>query len=453
MVKEVAGNLPERSVVKIWQDCLAGRTDLVTEEDGPIEVVYPGRPNDDRGADLCDAIIATGHGLRRGDVEIHVRSSSWWGHGHHRDPLYNRVILHVVFQRDTEAAATLQNGRRVPTLTLAKYITDTAGWDAGSYPLSRHPMPCRVMIDRRGPGFLGSILDMAGDQRFQARVVDFKQQLSQAAAEPVLYQGIMGALGYVKNKVPMLALARRLPLSRLSAAVPAEISDDECLVRYQALLLGTAGLLPSAKAGRCRESYIHEAWGDRLENAWAALGGTATMSAGDWHSFKVRPGNSPRRRLAAMSYLLCRFREEGLLPVLVREIERAAADVDCRGLKEWLLVSAYGFWSENLDFGLPSHGVAPALLGENRAGVIVVNVLLPFAVAQGQAGSRPELEEKALGIYHRHPALAVNTLERHMRRQLGISRVLVNSARRQQGLIHIYKTLCSQGKCGDCPLS
>jgi hypothetical protein len=362
------------------------------------------------------------------------------------------VILHVVFQRDKEAAATLQNGRRVPTLALAKYITGTAGRDTGVCPLHRRPMPCREMIDRHGPGFLGSILDMTGDRRFQASVAEFKQQLSQAEAEQVLYQGIMGALGYVKNKVPMLALAHRVPLSRLAAAVPAELPDDACLARYQALLLGTAGLLPSSTAGQCREGYIYEAWVDRLERAWAALRETATMSAGDWHSFKVRPGNYPRRRLAAMSYLLCRFRAEGLLPALVREVESAVADVNCRGIKEWLLVSADGFWSVNLDFGLPSHGVAPALLGENRAGVIVVNVLLSFAVAWGQAASRPGLKEKALGIYHRHPVLAENTLERHMRRQLGISRVLVNSARRQQGLIHIYKTLCSQGKCPQCPI-
>jgi len=72
------GAFPESRVVKIWQDCLPGRTDLVTEEDGPIEIVYPGRLNDDRGADLRDAIIATRRGLQKGDVEIHVKSSSWW---------------------------------------------------------------------------------------------------------------------------------------------------------------------------------------------------------------------------------------------------------------------------------------------------------------------------------------------------------------------------------------
>jgi hypothetical protein len=177
------------------------------------------------------------------------------------------------------------------------------------------------------------------------------------------------------------------------------------------------------------------------------------MSAGDWRSFKVRPGNSPRRRLAAMSYLLCRFRERGPLPLLVREIESAAADGDYCDLKEFLLVGADGFWAENLDFGLPCHGVAPALLGESRAGVIVVNVMLPFAVAWGKSAARVGLAEKALDIYRRYPALAENTLERHMRRQLGISRVLANSARRQQGLLYIYKTFCAQGKCGECPLS
>jgi hypothetical protein len=438
--------LPESRVVKIWQDCIKGRTDLVTEEDGPIEVVYPGRLNDDRGADLCDAVIVTGHGLRKGDIEIHVRSSSWWGHGHHQDPLYNRVILHVVYQRDTGAAVTLQDGRTVPTLALEKYVTGTLGT------LYRCPMPCCETIDHQNTAFIGNILDKAGDRRFQARAVEFQQQLSQAEAGQVLYRGIMGALGYKKNKAPMLELAQRLPLSRLMTAAPTEISDDECLVRYQALLLGMAGLLPSPPTGRCETIGDRGIWLRRLGQVWESLAETNTMSPADWHTFKVRPVNSPRRRLAAMGYLLCRFRAGGLLPFLLRKVENAATDGDYRGLSEWLLVGADGFWAENLDFGSPSCGVAPALLGESRAGVIVVNVLLPFAVAWGQAASRPDLVEKALDIYHHYPALAKNTLEKHMSRQLGINRVLVNSARRQQGLLYLYKTFCSQGKCRECPL-
>jgi hypothetical protein len=173
------------------------------------------------------------------------------------------------------------------------------------------------------------------------------------------------------------------------------------------------------------------------------------MSAIDWHSFKVRPGNLPWRRLAAMSCLLLRYRDEGLLAGLVRAMEGVAADTGSAGLKDSLVVAASDYWAENLDFGLPARGTAPALLGEDRAGIIIVNVLLPFIVAWG----RPALAEKAAGMYRRYPALVENSLERHMRRQLGVSRLPVHSARRQQGLLYLYKTWCSQGKCGECPLS
>ena len=186
---------------------------------------------------------------------------------------------------------------------------------------------------------------------------------------------------------------------------------------------------------------------------WAAFGQTATMSEDDWHSFKVRPGNLPRRRIAAMSYLLLRYREEGLLAGLIHELENASPDNGWMRTGEVLLVSAEGLLGRKYGLRLTRPAVVPALLGRSRADVIVVNVLLPFAVAWGRANSRPELAEKASEMYRRYPVLAENTLERHMRNQLGISRCLVNSARRQQGLIHIYQTLCSQGKCGECPLS
>jgi hypothetical protein len=43
-------------------------------------------------------------------------------------------------------------------------------------------------------------------------------------------------------------------------------------------------------------------------------------------------------------------------------------------------------------------------------------------------------------------------VERHVRTQLRINHYLVNSAQRQQGVLHIYKTLCAEGKCHQCPI-
>jgi hypothetical protein len=92
------------------------------------------------------------------------------------------------------------------------------------------------------------------------------------------------------------------------------------------------------------------------------------------------------------------------------------------------------------------------LIGARRAADIAVNVLLPFALAWGKVSYLPALERKALDLYRGYPRLVVNTVERHMKNQLGLDSRVVNSARRQQGLIHIYNSLCTQGRCDSCPL-
>ncbi len=88
--------LSERQLVKIWQHQLLDKTELITEGSEPVKVIYPGRINDDQGADFRDAVIATSQGLVKGDIELHVKSSDWRVHHHHQNPAYNRVILHVV---------------------------------------------------------------------------------------------------------------------------------------------------------------------------------------------------------------------------------------------------------------------------------------------------------------------------------------------------------------------
>jgi hypothetical protein len=447
-----ASAIPERWVVEIWQNHLLGRTDLVTEEGEPITVIYPGRANDDQGADLLDAVVMTGQGLVRGDIEVHVKSSSWWAHRHHQDPIYNRVILHVVLWHDTEKATNLQNGQKVPTLALHKFIRNQTDRHASAAYPSASSMPCRNAINRWNTGVMGEILDIAGEERFLAKADDFQMALAQTGASQSLYQGIMGALGYTKNKYSLAELAQRMPLRRLESVTSVKTSNAECLAQQQALLLGMAGLLPSQRSKRYRVGRPGDEWVNKLEKMWASSRQTATMSEDDWHLFKVRPSNFPTRRIAAMSYLLLRYRYKGILEELVNKLGEAPADTGYHGLERALRVTTDGYWANHLDFGLPSRRSIPALLGEGRAADIVVNVLLPFAVALGRLTAQPELAIKAFDLYRHHPRLAVNTVERHMRNQLGISRYLVNSAQRQQGLIHIYKTLCSQGKCDHCPI-
>lgn len=430
--------LTESQIVKIWQHQLLDRTEFVTEGGEPIKIIYSGRINDDRGADFTDAVIATSRGVITGDIEVHVKSSDWQAHQHHHDPVYNRVILHVVMWHDTKGATNLHNGDGAPIIALNKYIKSPTTFS----------MPCHNPVNRLPLNIMAQLLDSAGEKRFLAKATQFEADLAQIEASQCLYQGIMGALGYSKNKLAFIELATRLPLHRLQAV--SQDTAEECLAHQQALLLGTAGLLPSQRQNCQREK---DKWVDKLERLWASSPITGVMAGDAWRLFKVRPNNFPTRRIAAMSYLILRYKEKGILEEVVNMIKEIQVNKGHHRLEKGLVVTTNGYWASHFDFGSSRRIKNPTLLGIRRAADIVVNVLLPFAFAWGKFTSQPELVKKAFDLYCRYPRLVVNSVERHMMDQLRLDTSLVNSARRQQGLIHIYNTLCTQGKCSSCCLS
>ena len=437
-------NPPESQLIKIWQHQLLDRTGLVTEEGEPIEIIYPGRINDDRGADFRDAVITINKEVVKGDIEIHVKSSDWRAHRHHYDPSYNRVILHVVMWHDTRATYQ-QSGKSVPVLALHKYTGE---------PDSQYPavtMPCRGTVKSLTDSAASRFLDIAGEERFLTKTSRFQAELAKARASQCLYQGIMMALGYSKNEAPFLELAHRLPLRILESFAQGNRADEECLARQQAVLLGTAGLLPSQRWIGYQESNGGDMWIDKLEELWAGFCPAEAMSCHGWHLFKVRPGNFPTRRIAAMSHLIVRYRESGIFDGLVNLVRELPGKPG--RLEEGLVTTTTGYWANHFDFGSGGRLRNTTTLGRNRASDIIVNVLLPFTFAWGKLTGQSALERDAIALYRGYPRLAENGVERHMMSQLGLSRNLVNSARRQQGLIHIYKTLCTQGKCRDCQLS
>ncbi len=405
---------------------------LVTEDGRWIEIIYPGRLNDGRGADFRDAVILTGEGIAKGDIEVHVRSSGWQEHGHHRDSAYNRVILHVVMWNNAKKPTRLQNGREVPVLALEKYIDiPVSRWCGLTASPCNLNVPCSGVFRRRENSALVEFLDSAGEKRFLAKAAGFQRDFARMRAGQSLYQGIMGALGYSRNKLPFLELARRLPLQTLESAAGDKITGEDYLVRQQRSLLGAAGLLSEWYKGGCTENGSESERVSRPERSRASSRYTGPMSPEDWHLFRVRPNNSPPRRLVAMSYLLLRYRDKGLLEGLVGLVGDIPVSRGCHKLERGLRVNS---------------------LGSGRAADIVVNVLLPFTFAWSGYVSRPELGRKALHLFRHYPRLAVNSVEKHMTEQLGLNRGLVDSAARQQGLVHIYNELCTQGRCEDCAL-
>jgi hypothetical protein len=153
-----------------------------------------------------------------------------------------------------------------------------------------------------------------------------------------------------------------------------------------------------------------------------------------------------------MCGLLNRYRSKGLLQGMVDLVKDAPAEKGAAFLAAGLTVADDGYWAGRYDFGKGYPGLSNWLIGQSRADDIAINVLLPFVYTWGQADGQPDFAEKAFALYCQYPDVETNTVERHMRAQFALKPALVDSARRQQGLLHLYKKWCTQGRCRECPV-
>jgi hypothetical protein len=381
-----------------------------------LRVVYRGRHSPGPGPDFRDTIIeGPGEELWHGDVEVHVRSSAFRLHGHGRDPAYDSIVLHLVWEDDEGEDTLLACGRRATVVALASWFQRRRQELArllGRPDAWREP--CFTALARRGADAVGRTLDRLGDLRFRQKAEGFRRALAAAAnlspgaaaADQILYAAVLEALGYGGHREAFARLAHDLPYHRLRTAAVAAQSSVEAAAFLETMLLAAAGQVASA----------------------CAIGRACCL----------RPANHPQRRLAGAARLLARARW-GLAAY-------ARAGLTAEGLP----AAAIRAWT------VAGEGNAsPALIGRGRAVEILVNAVLPF-LAAGGAGADGTLQAQALALFRRLPAAgsygATAHLERALTPQEG--RRLTASARRQQGLLYLLHRYCRQGGCvGVCPLS
>ena len=424
----VTQTIKEAAVVDLWRDIAGVGNNLETVDAQPVCILYPGRTSDEPGSDIRDAVFKINGNVTKGNVEIHVRSSDWRKHSHHQDKAYNGIVLHVVMFHDTENFTGLENGNLVPIVSLSGQEMRTKCKKR----TAAHPS-CNARVIGNGDEYIGKVLDRAGTARFTEKQAVFLGELEDTDAGQCLYRGIMGALGYSKNTIPFQTLAGLVTMHDLEKTA-LEMPESSALSNIEKMLLEIAGF--------------------RFENEqpWLSPEVAGTLDTLPWRLFRVRPGNHPARRLAGMARLIMRYKPRGLLRGLTRLLDDCSGENEWNGIVDGLAVAADGYWLDHYCPGKQCCLNDRFLIGQARVKEIIINVLLPFTAAYGQHTDQLDKLENSLALYSTWPSGEENNIERHMASQLGIKRSLVKTAVRQQGLLHLYKRFCTQGRCGECPV-
>lgn len=390
----------EQAMAEAWERQWFRVSTLDTLSGRRVRVLYPGRRSGGGGPDFQGALVEIDGVLHRGDVELHLRPSLWRQHGHHRDPAYGQVILHVVFEVDSGPVEGL---RGAETLCIAPFLKGHLEELAGEASATSRPVCCHIA---RRIEDLEPVVRALARRRFERKTSVFEANAAAVGRDQALWEGCLAVLGYPWNRAGFEVLARTLPWGWVAA----ELAYPE---RLEALVMGVAGWLEQASPAARRE--------------WPSIAGfwdVSPLPAKVWRSWGFRPTAPPWRRLLGLVRLLARRQGWHLLSEVGRIVSRA--DVRAGSGLVRLLTS----------------GPAPQL-GSGCAVELLANVLLPAVAAEG-------FDREAWLVWCQLPSNGYG-ITRRMESSFGIE----GGPRRvfwTQGLLELRTRYCAEARQHLCPL-
>jgi len=361
----------------IWRYRLF-RMPLVDMDDMQVELVDPGQPNRDSGPDFFIARIRSEGILWAGNVEIHKKASEWYQHGHHLDPAFDNVILHVVIDPDCQVKNS--HGREIRTVKMEIAPEIRIRYEL----LMGNPefIPCWRDQYRVDQGRMRIWLERLLVERLEERVAWILEEYDRCSGDwqEVLFYALARAFGQKINADPFEMLARSLTRKSIM---------DNCpdLATKEAILFGQAGMLRktvpvSIGDGEPADSYYMD-----LSKEYSVLQANLGLQPIDgflWKFLRLRPDNFPTIRISQFACSLENY------PDLFSQLVDHADPVDFI-MKMELRTSEY--WTNHYRFGRNSPP-REKRIGKNRMTGLFINAFLPvlFAFQRLDGKSVPGLE-------------------------------------------------------------
>lgn len=410
----------------VWQHGLMGRK-LSTVDGRPVDVIRPGELNRDSGPDFFNARIAVDGIEWAGNVEVHLRTSDWDAHRHGCDAAYNNIILHVVYEHDTEIV--MQNGKCPLTVELKSQLDPSLfeRYDTLMQRVADETVACADSL-ASVPAFVTEAwMDRLLVERIEqkASLVHRLLDESRGGWEQTCYWLLARYFGGRVNADAFEMLAKSVDHRML-----ARWKDDP--QRLEAVLMGQAGLL---------DGYFEDDYPRQLQSDYNALrtGASLTPIAGHlWKFFCLRPSSFPTIRISQFARLIAA--SSALFSKLLA-MDKASEIVALFNQE------AAPYWRNHYRFDRPSEHESTKRLGRAQAEVLVINAWVPLLFVYGTAHGQQHYKEQAVDLLHQLPAENNNVTRRWQ--QLGVTPADSASS---QALLQLNNGYCAVQRCLDCAI-
>jgi hypothetical protein len=404
----------------VWQNKLFVAHHLKTTDDESIEIIDVGKMNTDAGPDFFNAKIRIGETIWAGNVEIHINSSDWNKHQHQFDPAYNNVILHVVYQVDTDVYRT--DGERIPQLQLV--FSEKIEENYEQLFSQRKWIPCADKINTVPSIVIQSWESALLTERLEQKTNAIKNLLIENNHhwEKAFYITLARSFGFGTNSQAFESLAKSLPLSVLG-------KHKDQIFQLEALLFGQAGLIVKTK---------EDDYSMKLEKEYEFLRlkyNLTPIDQSQWKLLRLRPDNFPHIRIAQFAALIHSSSKMFSKIVENPEIEYLKHLFDCNPSHYWH--THYLFVTKSL-FKIKK-------IGKESVNGILINTVVPFIFCYAQQKNNQRLKDKALQMLEQIPPERNFIVQKW--KTLGI---ISKNAFDSQALLQLKKQYCDDKKCLRC---
>jgi len=413
--------MTERLLHFIWQFQYFNQNELTTTTGEAVQVWFGGHYNNNQGPDFSDAKIRIGNTTWAGTVELHVQSSDWRKHKHHGDKNYDNVILHVVWEEDTEPGEVsmsnfplLELKGRVSKILLQRYEELMR---ASSF------IPCQKMVNTVKEITWRSWKDRLLAERLMRKSATVESYLTENNYhwEQSFWWLLARNFGAKVNAAAFEELARSITVNMLA-------KHKSQIHQLEALLLGQAGLL---------DDKFTDDYPKLLQREYKFLKEKYKLKPihQPVHFLRMRPGNFPTIRLAQLAALIQNSAH------LFSKMKETALMKDVKSLFD---VTANDYWHYHYQFGEAS-AFKRKNLGNAMIDNIIINTIAPVLFAYGSYHHEEKYKDKALRWLEKTAAES-NSITKGFE----LSGIENKNAFDSQALIELKNEYCSKKRCLDC---
>ncbi|MBE9491016.1 MAG: DUF2851 family protein [Bacteroidetes bacterium] len=408
----------------LWKHKKIDVTNLKTTSGETVTIVSVGQHNHDSGPDFFAAQLKIDNQLWAGNVEIHVRASDWFVHNHENDKAYDNVILHVVWEYDTDIYR--KNNSVIPTLELKELVLKEAIHNYQRlFSKTQKWINCDNDFASVDDFTIQNWLERLYFERLERKSLDIEKLLKASSNnwEEVLFKMLTKNFGLKVNGEAFLSISKSFNFSVVR-------KQQSKVINLEALFFGQAGLLDQDN----QEVYYLE-----LAKEYQFLKQKFNLTQHGvlpLQFFRLRPHNFPTIRLSQLAMLY--YKQQNLFSKIM----------NTNSIEELYIlftVSASLFWENHFTFNKLSKQ-SKKVITKSFIDLLLINTIIPLKFSYAKYQGKVIDDEIIEIIQH------ITSEKNSIVEKFNSLKPMSTSALQSQALLQLKIEYCDKNKCLQCSI-